>query len=131
MKPAPQTTGARRALLRAAGGGLVLAAAAPFALRRAVAQTDDGRLVPIEARRFQYTPSEIRLRKGETVTLAFTAIDFVHGFSAPDFNVRSDLLPGRVTKITITPKAAGRYTFLCDNFCGDHHEDMNGTFIVE
>jgi cytochrome c oxidase subunit 2 len=131
MSGGQTTMQARRQWLRSAGGAAMLAAAAPFAIRAASAQTEEGRLIPIEARRFKYTPSEIRLRKGETVTLAFTAIDFVHGFSAPDFNVRSDLLPGRITKVTITPQTVGRYTFLCDNFCGDHHEDMNATFIVE
>ncbi|MBS0448321.1 MAG: cupredoxin domain-containing protein [Proteobacteria bacterium] len=113
------------------GAGLLLDAAAAAAFVSLRAHADEGRVIPVEARRFKYTPSEIRLKKGETVTLAFTAIDFVHGFSAPDFGVRSDLLPGRITNVTITAKAPGRYTFLCDNFCGDHHEDMNGTFIVE
>ncbi len=124
--------GRRGWLLRAAGGGLMLAAGARLGVLGAWAQAaDEGRLVPIEARRFKYTPNEIVLKKGEVVTLAFTAIDFVHGFSAPDFNLRSDLLPGRITRVSLRPMNAGRFTFLCDNFCGDHHEDMNGTFIVE
>jgi heme/copper-type cytochrome/quinol oxidase subunit 2 len=25
----------------------------------------------------------------------------------------------------------GSYDFVCDNFCGDHHEEMHGRMIVE
>ncbi len=88
------------------------------------------REIPIVAQRFFYTPNVIRLRRGEAVVLAFTSLDFVHGFNAPDFGVRADLLPGRITRVPITPMTAGTFDFLCDNFCGEGHEQMSGQFIV-
>ena len=52
------------------------------------------------------------------------------GFSAPDFNVRADILPGMIDRVRITPDKAGTFEFVCDVFCGSGHEDMSGTLIV-
>ena len=95
------------------------------------AQAALGRIVEIDVRRFKFTPSQITLRRGEVVTLAFKSQDFIHGFNAPDLGIRADLIPGQVTRVTIAPASAGRYDFLCDNFCGDKHEEMHGVLIVE
>jgi cytochrome c oxidase subunit 2 len=32
--------------------------------------------------------------------------------------------------VPITPMKAGTFDFLCDNFCGEGHEQMSGQFIV-
>jgi len=96
-----------------------------------LARAGEGREVAVEVRRFQFSPNEIVLKRGETVTLAFRSLDFVHGFNAPDFGVRADLLPGQVTRVRLQPDRLGRFAFLCDNFCGDGHEQMGGLLIVE
>ena len=90
-----------------------------------------GQVIKIVAQRYSYTPHEIILKKGESVQLEFTSLDFVHGFKIPDLNIRADLPPGRVTSINLTPMMAGEYAFLCDNFCGSEHEDMNGKITVK
>jgi cytochrome c oxidase subunit II len=89
-----------------------------------------GREIEMVAQRFQYTPAEINLKAGEKVVLAIRSLDFVHGFNIPDLGVRADLVPGKVTKVEITPTKVGKLDFVCDNFCGDKHEEMHGTFIV-
>jgi cytochrome c oxidase subunit 2 len=88
------------------------------------------RVIKIVAQRFHYTPNEITLKKGEPVTLEFTSLDFVHGFTVPALGVRANLPPGKPTLVHVTPDKPGRFVFLCDNFCGDGHEDMNGVFVV-
>jgi cytochrome c oxidase subunit II len=121
----------RRNFLRRCGGvGLALGATA-LGAGRLLAQDEEGRVIEMEARRFRFTPNEITVRRGEAVTLAIRSIDFTHGFSLPDLGLRSDLIPGKVTRIKLTPTRAGKFTFLCDNFCGDGHENMNGILIVE
>ena len=93
---------------------------------------DDGaRTIKIQAKKFEYTPNEIKVKKGEKIMLELTALDFVHGFNLPDFKIRTDIPPGKVTKVALNPTETGRFTFLCDNFCGDGHEEMNGILIVE
>jgi cytochrome c oxidase subunit 2 len=89
------------------------------------------RVVKIQAKKFVYTPNEIVLKKGEPVVLEITSLDFVHGFNIPDMKIRADLPPGQVTRIRLHPQTAGVFDFLCDNFCGSGHEEMNGRFIVK
>ena len=89
------------------------------------------RIVKITAQRFKYTPNEIKLKPGETVQLEITSLDFVHGLSIPDLKLRADLPPGRVTNVQVQFATAGVYDFLCDNFCGEKHEEMSAKFVVE
>jgi cytochrome c oxidase subunit 2 len=90
----------------------------------------DGSRIELTARKFEFGTKEIRVKKGQPVTLVLRAEDFAHGFSVPDFKVRADFVPGKNVEVTFTPDRAGSFDFLCDNFCGDGHDDMNGTLIV-
>ena len=49
----------------------------------------------------------------------------------PDFGVRTDIVPGQETRVSLMPDKAGSFGLLCDVFCGDGHEDMEGTLVVE
>lgn len=88
------------------------------------------RVVKIVAQRFHYTPGDIEVKTGEAVRLEITSLDFMHGFNIPDLKVRASLPPGQVTVIHLRPMTAGTYDFLCDNFCGSGHEEMNGRIVV-
>jgi cytochrome c oxidase subunit 2 len=88
------------------------------------------RVIKVSARKFAFTPSTIALTKGEAVTLELTTEDVFMGFNAPDLKVRSDIVPGKVMRVRLTPAAAGTFPFLCDVFCGDGHETMSGTIVV-
>ena len=87
-------------------------------------------VIKIVAQRFRYTPNEIILKKGQAAVLEITSLDFVHGFNIPDLKMRADLPPGKVTTLKVQFMEAGKYDFLCDNFCGDGHEEMYGRFVV-
>ena len=113
----------RRLLLAAA------AAAAAAGVAR-IASADEERVIAVTARRFEFSPAVITVRRGEAVTLVFTAVDFMHGFSVPGLNLRADLLPGQLTRVHLKASRTGRFDFLCDNFCGDGHERMGGQLVV-
>ncbi len=87
-------------------------------------------VIQIKAKRFEYTPNEITLKKGVPVVLELTSLDRLHGFNCPAFKIRGDVRPNQVTKITFTPDQVGTFEFHCDNFCGSGHENMTGKFIV-
>ena len=87
--------------------------------------------VRIQARKFAFSPNAIRLRAGVPATLELESLDRVHGFEIPDLGVRADVVPGRVARVDVTPKAAGTLPFRCDVFCGSGHEDMVGTITVD
>ena len=88
------------------------------------------RVVEITAQRFRFTPRVIPLKAGEQVLLKITALDFPHGFFLPDFDKRVDLVPGRAVEFALTAPGPGKLHFLCDNFCGEGHEGMDGYFEV-
>ena len=88
------------------------------------------KVIKITAKRFNYTPGEVKVKKGVPVILELTSQDILMGFNLPDFNVRADIVPGKVTRLRLTPDKVGTFVFLCDIFCGAGHEEMNGRLIV-
>lgn len=88
------------------------------------------RVVRISAKKFAFTPAEVRLRKGEPVVLELVSEDRVHGFNVQAFGIRKDIVPKEVTRVALTPDKAGTFPFRCDVFCGDGHEEMTGTLVV-
>ena len=88
------------------------------------------KVIKISAKRFDYSPGKLILKKGQRVVLELTSKDVVMGFNLPDFNVRGDMIPGKVTRVEFTPDKTGEFTFLCDIFCGSGHEEMHGRITV-
>jgi len=113
---------------RLAAASAALVCAGYFAVSSA-AGTDTERIA-LSASKFEFSAKEIRVRRGRPVTLVLQTTDFAHGFSVPDFQVRVDLIPGRTVEVTFTPDKAGRFDFLCDNFCGEGHDFMMGRLVV-
>ena len=87
-------------------------------------------MIHVTAKRFEYDPSEITVKKGVPVILEITSLDRHHGFKLPELGVRADIEPGAVTRVRILPKKTGRFPFECDVFCGSGHEDMSGELVV-
>jgi cytochrome c oxidase subunit 2 len=55
----------------------------------------------------------------------------IHGFFAKPLGIDELIAPGRTTDVVLTPKLAGRYTTICDRFCGAGHGGMKLTIVVE
>jgi cytochrome c oxidase subunit 2 len=87
-------------------------------------------VIKITAKKFDYTPNHITLKKGVPVVLEFTTADVLMGFNVPDLGARADIVPGKVVRVRIVPDKVGTFTFFCDIFCGSGHEDMTGTITV-
>ena len=117
----------RRTLLSGIAAGAVAAMTGGIAIRSFAAE----RVIPIKAHKFTYEPDEIVLKVNEPVILEFTSADVVMGFNAPDFKVRATIIPGQTSRVRIVPDKTGTFVFHCDVFCGDGHEDMDGTIRVE
>jgi len=109
---------------------ICIAALAMMSLDWQPARADGEQVIKIVARKFTYAPNVIRLKKGETVILELTTSDRTHGFEAPDLGLNATIKPGAPTRIRVTPARAGTFSFHCNVFCGDGHEDMNGTIVV-
>jgi len=96
---------------------------------RAATQPEE-KVIKILARKFTYSPNKLTLKKGVPVVLELTTADVLMGFSVPDFDIRADIIPGKVVRVRLVPDKVGTFAFLCDIFCGTGHETMNGTISV-
>lgn len=94
-------------------------------------QTAGDQVIRITAKRFEYSPREITVKKGIPVVLEFTSLDRLHGFNCPGLSIRADIPPKKTTVLRFVPEKAGTFPFHCDVFCGSGHEGMTGTIIVE
>jgi cytochrome c oxidase subunit 2 len=94
----------------------------------AAAQSE--RVIKVRAKKFEFMPDRIELVKGEPVVLELMSEDVLMGFSVPDMNVRADMIPGKITQLKLTPQKAGTFDLVCDVFCGDYHEQMEGEIVV-
>lgn len=88
------------------------------------------REIHITAKKFDFTPEAITLKRGEPVVLVISSEDRKHGFNLRAFGIRTDINPGGSARIRLTPDKTGKFTFSCDVFCGDGHEEMTGTIVV-
>jgi cytochrome c oxidase subunit 2 len=87
--------------------------------------------IHIVAKRFEFSPNVVTLKKGETVKLHFLSEDVVHGMYVKPLKLDTDIQPGSGTEVTLTPTQAGKFTAICDHFCGAGHGNMKMTYIVE
>ena len=88
-------------------------------------------VVELTAKRFEFSPSEVHLKKGEPVTLRIASADVTHGLFMRALGIDAEVEPGKTTEVTFTPKLAGRFTAICDHFCGAGHGNMHMMFVVE
>jgi cytochrome c oxidase subunit II len=123
---APDNPGRRLHLRRYAA--LVPALALP--LWELASGSEPPQVIRLTAQRFHFTPETVEVKAGQALMLELTALDFAHGFNLPDLKLRIDLSPEHVTRLAVQFDKPGDYAFICDNFCGDSHEDMGGKFVV-
>jgi cytochrome c oxidase subunit 2 len=88
-------------------------------------------VIQITAKKFEYSPKDVTVKKDVPVVLEFTSLDRLHGFNCPGLGIRADIVPGKTNQLRFTPNKAGTFPFHCDNFCGIGHEGMSGTITVE
>jgi len=96
-----------------------------------VARAQEPRVITIAAKRFEFSPSEVRLKRGEPVTIRIASADVTHGMYMKALGIDAEIEPGKTTEVTFTPQVAGRFTAICDHFCGAGHGNMHMDFVVE
>jgi cytochrome c oxidase subunit II len=111
--------------------GVLLLAAARVPAQEPPHAQDSPKVVTITARRFEFSPSQITLVKGETVTLRVTSEDVTHGLFLRPLGIDEQITPGGTHDITVTPQVAGTYRAICDHFCGAGHGGMKMTIVVQ
>ena len=89
------------------------------------------REIRMTAKKYEFNPSEVRVRQGERVRLLITTLDRKHGFQIKEFGVKV-VLPGKEeTVVEFVADRAGEFKFKCSVRCGWRHGRMKGKLIVE
>ena len=101
------------------------------ATARAADISQEPRSIAITAKRFEFVPSTITLKKGETVKLVVKSEDVTHGLFLRPLKIDTDLAAGETQEITVTPQTAGTFSAICHHFCGSGHGGMKLTVVVE
>ena len=94
-------------------------------------RADEPRVVDITAKRFEFSPATITLKKGEAVKLRVTSEDVTHGLFLRALKIDTDLEPGQTREMTVTPEKTGTFLAICHHFCGAQHGNMKLTIVVE
>lgn len=76
------------------------------------------------------TQNELRVPAGKPVVLRMTSRDTLHSHFIPDFRVKEDSMPGRVTYLWFHPKKPGEHLVTCAEYCGVMHSYMSGRIVV-
>jgi cytochrome c oxidase subunit 2 len=87
---------------------------------------------------FEYPPvdgisvfsDELHIPVGKQVLLQMTSKDVIHSFWVPEFRVKQDLVPGRITELRISPTLEGNYKVRCAELCGTSHYNMEKPVVI-
>jgi cytochrome c oxidase subunit II len=123
---------------------LVASFAAPIVL----AQDQNVQTIEVTAKKYEFSPSPIRVKAGTKVQLKITAVDHDHGFAVstvPEGGKKGDkpglvfsspqecvqLKKGETTVVEFVAQTPGTYSFHCCHVCGIHHKSMKSEIVVE
>ena len=74
--------------------------------------------------------NELHLPVGKQVLLRMTSSDVIHSFWVPEFRVKQDVVPGRITELRVTPTREGNYKVRCAELCGTSHAYMEKPVVI-
>lgn len=72
----------------------------------------------------------IKLPVDSVVDLQMRSRDVLHSFYVPEFRLKMDLVPGRLSSLWFTPTQLGQFPILCTEYCGLAHGRMRGEVHV-
>jgi len=75
--------------------------------------------------------NEIRLPVGSSVELLLESRDVIHAFWIPALGGKVDMIPGRRTRLVLTPTRTGTFRGVCAEYCGASHAWMAFSVVVE
>ena len=73
---------------------------------------------------------ELVLPVDTPIRIDLTSDDVLHNFWVPEFRVKQDSVPGKVTNVRFTPNLVGEYVLRCAELCGTNHSGMLATVRV-
>ena len=93
--------------------------------------TEGVREFKVSARKYEFSPATITVKRGDRVRLVLTATDREHGFKLDEFHIERKLPKGEAVTLEFTVDQSGTFPFHCSHFCGMGHARMTGQLVVE
>jgi len=90
-----------------------------------------GQTIEIHAHRYEFSPSQITLKKGETVTLKLFSDDVPHSLVVKELGINKEVSKSHPEEVTVTPDKVGDFRGKCGRFCGSGHGSMALTVHVQ
>ena len=96
--------------------------------------------VEVRARQFTWefvypdqnvTSNVLHVPLGQPVVLKMRSADVIHAFWVPEFRIKRDVMPDRITETMFTGTRLGRFPIVCSRFCGAGHAFMRSLVIVD
>ncbi|HRJ44715.1 MAG TPA: cupredoxin domain-containing protein, partial [Caldilineaceae bacterium] len=97
----------------------------------------DGNKVEVymTAIRSHFSPEHIEIEEGDEVTWYITnlerAVDAVHGFAIPGYNINLSIEPGETATVKFSASQDGIFSYYCTEFCSALHLEMTGYLLVK
>jgi heme/copper-type cytochrome/quinol oxidase subunit 2 len=126
-------SGRRKAALRlplywsALACGALIIAFLPLDQVGAKAQS---RTFRVEAGQYAYSPGDVRVNPGDTVTIELVSTDVVHGLYVDGYDLEVTGDPGQTARLTFVADRAGSFRLRCNVTCGAMHPFMIGKLHV-
>ena len=79
---------------------------------------------------YGFITTELYLPVDRQVVLKMQSADVIHSFWVPEFRVKQDVVPGRITEYRITPTLEGSYKVRCAELCGTSHAYMESPVVI-
>lgn len=89
------------------------------------------RIITVAVDNFDFSPSVIKVKKGEKVTLVFKGEAGAHGVMIKDLGINVVVPVDGTVTVDLPTDTAGTFAFRCSIPCGAGHKDMKGTIIIE
>lgn len=119
---------------------LIFAYLGAYSLREVRRVDPQAMVVKVHARQFAWSfeypeyggfvSDQLHLPVNRQVLLQMESTDVIHSFWVPEFRVKQDVVPGRVTELRITPDLPGTYKVRCAELCGAAHYKMEQPVVV-
>jgi cytochrome c oxidase subunit 2 len=118
---------------------LVFAYLGSYSLAETQRISPDAMVVKVTGRQwswnFQYpdfgvTTTELYLPVNKAVVLRMESSDVLHSFWVPEFRIKQDVVPGRITEYRVTPTLEGEFKVRCAEICGISHAYMESPVVV-
>ncbi len=73
---------------------------------------------------------ELHIPVGRKVEFRITSKDVIHSLFFPNARLKTDAIPGRITRLWFEPTMTGMYDIACAEMCGTNHYLMQAKLIV-